>query len=380
MYGIDEHNKMWNGVGMLSRVERVAKICLAHFPGFGAHRLRTIRDRSPSYARTWSMTRSELVHLSLPEATVDDFITWRASQNISAILSRLDSESIWTLLPEDDDFPVLLKNSSDPPEVLFVRGTLPKDIAIAVVGSRKVTSYGQQAVARLVTPLAEAGIVIVSGLALGIDGFVHRACLDADGTTVAFLATGVDAPSVYPREHARLAETIIEKGGCLISESPPGTQGFKHLFPLRNRLIASFALATVVVEATKESGSLITARLALEENREVLAVPGPITQAQSAGTNHLLKLGAKVCTDAEDILDALRLDRPDLVIKARSQLPSTPEDEAFLALLSQPCHVDTLAALAKSPVAHVSSQLSILELKGLAQHLGGQIWAKKAPI
>lgn len=364
---------------MLSPSDRTAKIGLAHFLGFGSRRLRLIRERGVVYSKAWTMNAKQLANLGLPAPTMEEFTKWRRSHDLENLLHTLDQHSIQTLLLEDEDFPSSLKNTSDPPEVLFIRGRLPRDLSIAVVGTRKITPYGREVLSQLIPPLANTGMVIVSGLALGIDGLAHQTCLDAGGTTVAFLATGVDPDSTYPREHARLAETIIEQGGCLISESPPGTEGLKHLFPLRNRLIAGFTLATIVIEATKDSGSLITARLALEENREVLAVPGPITHPQSEGTNHLLKLGAKVCTHAEDVLDALRLDRPDLVLEARLELPPSPEDEAFLALVSSPCHIDALATLAKSPVAHVSSQLSMLELKGLVHHLGGQVWVKKAP-
>lgn len=354
--------------------ERLAKIALVHFPGFGSQRLRLLKHVFHSYATAWRAKRGELVQTRLPESVVDTFLAWRLKADPMKFVHALEDARIRCLFPEDDDFPTLLRRSSDPPELLFVRGSISPAPAVAVVGTRKATSYGAHTTRELVTPLARAGLCIVSGLALGIDGIAHRAALEAQGPTVAFLATGIDDLSIYPKEHARLAERILDAGGALVSESPPGTPGLKHLFPLRNRLIASFSLATLVVEAALESGSLITAKLALEENREVLAVPGPIWSEQSHGTNHLLKLGARPCTSPQDVLDALSLDRPDLVAKARSELPRSPEDDQFLAHLGQPIHIDTLATLAKAPVAHVSSQLSILELKGLVQHLGGQVW------
>lgn len=354
--------------------ERVAKICLAHFPGFGSRRLRLLKHLYGSYVAAWHIKPGRILGPSLPEDVIGAFIDWRAKHHPPRIMENLHQAAILTLLPEDESFPDLLRRSSDPPEILFVRGKLGKAPAIAVVGTRKATSYGVHATREIVAPLATGGLCIVSGLALGIDGIAHQTTLDAHGITVAFLATGVDDAAIYPREHARLAARILETGGALISESPPGTPGLKHLFPMRNRFIASFSLATVVVEAALKSGSLITAKLALEENREVLAVPGPIWSKQSEGTNQLLKSGARLCTSAEDVLDALALDRPDLVAKARNELPVSPTDDQFLAHLSQPVHIDALAILAKAGAAHVSSQLSILELQGFVRHLGGQTW------
>ncbi len=360
---------------MLLDQERLAKICLAHFPGFGSRRLRLLKQLCGSYAVAWQAKRSALLgSTSLPDSVVDAFIVWRAQCEPLRLIEQLEHASISVLLPDDPIFPDLLRRSSDPPEVLFVRGAISLAPAIAVVGTRRATSYGTHTTRELVTPLAAGGLCIVSGLAIGIDGVAHTAALDAGGATLAFLATGLDEASIYPSEHLHLAHRILDQGGGLLSESPPGTPGLKHLFPIRNRLIASFTLATVVVEAALKSGSLITAKLALEENCEVLAVPGPIWSKQSEGTNHLLKLGARPCTGVQDILDALALDRPDLVAKARSELPRSPQDDEFLAHLSQPIHIDALASLAKISIAHVSSQLSILELKGLVQHLGGQTW------
>lgn len=356
--------------------EQVAKICLAHFRDIGSQRMRMLKQVTGSYVNALSAKRSLLQKTGMRASTIERFLAWRGQHDETATISFLETEGIRVVFPEDSDFPPLLAASSDPPEVLFVRGILPSAPAVAMVGTRKITPYGEQVTRSLIPPLVRSGLCVVSGLALGIDGLVHRATLDADGITVAFLATGVDRASIYPRAHVRLAEEIIEKGGCLVSESPPGGQGHEYLFPLRNRLIASFSLATVVVEAAPKSGSLITATLALDENREVLAVPGSIWNPQSEGTNHLLKLGAKPCTTAQDILDALALDRPDLIAQARSELPTTPQDQMFLSYLSQPIHIDVLATLAKQAVSHVSSQLSILELKGLVQHLGGQTWVR----
>lgn len=358
----------------MSPTERLAKICLAHFPGFGSKRLRKLFQGLHSYQHAWSASCTDLLDIGLPMDTAEAFCQWRKQQDPHLLADTLEHSGIHVLLSEDADMPHVLKHIHDPPEVLFVRGELPHAPAIACVGTRQITPYGRHMIKELIPPLARAGLCLVSGLALGVDGLVHEETLRADGLTLALLATGLDDLSIYPHEHTRLARTILDKGGCLLSESPPGTPGLKHLFPLRNRLIAGLTLATLVIEAAPESGSLITAKLALEENREVLAVPGPVWSAQSEGTNHLLKSGAKVCTSAQDVLDALCLDRPDLIAEARRELPLSLEEQELFAYLSQPIHIDALSALAKCSVAHVSSQLSLLELKGLAQHLGGQTW------
>jgi DNA processing protein len=216
--------------------ERLAKIALVHFPGFGSQRLRLLKHVFHSYATAWRAKRGELVQTRLPESVVDTFLAWRLKADPMKFVHVLEDARIRCLFPEDDDFPTLLRRSSDPPELLFVRGSISPAPAVAVVGTRKATSYGAHTTRELVTPLARAGLCIVSGLALGIDGIAHRAALEAQGPTAAFLATGIDDLSIYPKEHARLAEHILEAGGALVSESPPGTPGLKHLFPLRKRL------------------------------------------------------------------------------------------------------------------------------------------------
>ncbi|HVM90908.1 MAG TPA: DNA-processing protein DprA, partial [Verrucomicrobiae bacterium] len=200
-------------------------------------------------------------------------------------------------IPKDDTrFPPLLRHLSDPPNGLYLRGTLKDLPSVSVVGTRRCTPYGRRAAREIVSGLVSSGLGIISGLALGIDGEAHAAALDAGGYTVAILATGIDDLTLYPREHVRLARRILESGGALLSESPPGSPSFKFAFPKRNRIIAGYAPATVIVEATQDSGSLITARLALEENRELLAVPGSIFSETAAGCHELIKLGAKPCT------------------------------------------------------------------------------------
>jgi len=278
----------------------------------------------------------------------------------------------------DPRFPPLLRHLADPPKGLFVRGDLKDQPSVSVVGTRRCSSYGRRATIEIVSGIVANGLGVISGLALGIDGEAHTAALDAGGYTIAVLATGIDGDTIYPREHLRLAHRILESGGALVSESLPKSPSFKFAFPKRNRIIAGFTPATVIIEATQDSGSLITARLALEENREVLAVPGPIFSETSVGCHELIKLGAKPCTSSADVLSVLKLDRPELMAAARSTLPLTSDESLVLEELSQARHIDEISALLNVPISRLSGLLSFLELKGYATHEGGQIWRRKA--
>jgi DNA processing protein len=225
--------------------------------------------------------------------------------------------------------------------------------------------------------LVSSGLGIISGLAFGIDAQAHASCLDAGGYTIAVLATGIDDDTIYPREHVHLAKRILDSGGAIISEYPPHSPSFKYAFPKRNRIIAGMTPATLIVEASKDSGSLITARLALESNRDVLAVPGSIFSAQSDGCHELLQLGAKAVRSAEDILSALELDRPELMAQTRASMPLTESESRVYAALDVPVHIDALSERLNESTGALSASLALLELKGYATHQGGQIWLKK---
>lgn len=356
--------------------ERLARLGCASFPGFGSRRMRMLRKSFSLYQHAWSASVTELVAAGLSESIAQKFVTWRSTAKPEAWAYACAIQDIQIIFLDDQAYPPTLRTSSDPPEILFVRGNIPHGICVAVVGTRRVTPYGKRATEELVRPLARHGICIVSGLALGIDGLAHEAALAEHGKTIAILGTGIDNETIYPRTHLQLAHQIIKSGGAVISEFPPKTPSRKEHFPMRNRIIASLSEATVVVEAAAESGSLITAKLALEENREVLAVPGPIWNENSAGCHHLLKLGAKVCTNATDILDALAYDRPELLAEARTNLPLDPHESAILQELKTPKHIDELARIMAQETRFITSALSFLELKGYAKPIGGQIWVR----
>ncbi|MCE9586143.1 DNA-processing protein DprA [Candidatus Uhrbacteria bacterium] len=285
-------------------------------------------------------------------------------------------DSIEFIPIDDARYPPLLRQISDPPKGLYVRGNLQDTPCVSIVGTRRCTPYGRRATHEIVADLVVAGLGVVSGLALGIDGEAHKAALEAGGYTVAILGTGIDEATIYPREHLKLAHDILESGGALVSEFPPGSGSFKHVFPRRNRLIAGWTPATIVVEASIGSGSLITAKLALDDNREVLAVPGSIWSEVSQGSNRLLTLGAKVCTNATDVLDVLQLDRPELVSQVRASMPLTAEESTILGLITGHIHVDDLSTQAGLDAATTSAHLSLLEMKGYVAQLGGQFWSR----
>jgi DNA processing protein len=263
----------------------------------------------------------------------------------------------------DDGYPPLLAEIPDPPARLWLRGEAPPEVlaraAVAIVGARACSGYGRS-VARLVaSEVASAGVVVVSGLARGIDGEAHRGALAGGGTTVAVLGCGIDRD--YPAAHARLAGTIVDAGGLVVSEYEPGVEPAPWRFPARNRIIAGLARATVVVEARERSGALITADFALEDGREVLAVPGEITSGLSAGTNALLRQGATPATRAADILEALGVD----VAEASVPVPDDPAAKAVLeAVAAGVGTADELSRATGLVPAELAAALVQLELAG----------------
>ncbi len=272
--------------------------------------------------------------------------------------------------------PERLRHIASPPKQLFVSGadiaTLLKRKSVAVVGSRKVTAYGRQVTTDLSGKLAEQGIVIISGLALGVDAIAHQAALDAGGLTIAVLPGPLE--TIYPRSHQRLAEQILASGGALVSEYPAGTAGFLGNFVARNRLVSGLADALLITEAAQKSGSLHTARFALEQGRDVLAVPGNITSPMSMGTNTLLKAGAAPATSHEDILHILGLHEHAGVKRAAHG--RNPAEQAVLDLLLQgTSDGEELQLLSKLDIATFNQTLTMLEITGKVRALGANQWA-----
>lgn len=270
-----------------------------------------------------------------------------------------------------DEFPPQLLEIPEPPKELWCVGEPPKVDAIylVVVGSRHHTQYGKEVCRKLIQGLSGYPIIIVSGLAIGMDTIVHQTALEVGLTTIAFPGSGLGNDSLYPKSNWRLANTIVESGGCLLSELTPDTKAAPWTFPKRNRLMAGIAHAILLIEAGEKSGTLITARLGLDYNREVLAVPGSIFSENSFGTNRLIKDGAQPVTSSEDILDALGLDRV-LAISKRENVETTDEEKQVLALLREPKDKDQLIRELGKPITEIHPLLTVMEIKGLIKDTG----------
>jgi len=285
-------------------------------------------------------------------------------------------EEIKTISIQDKNYPKLLKEIKDPPGVLYYRGEiLPEENCFAIVGTRMASSYGKQVALEIAGDLTETGLTIVSGLAPGIDTFSHLAAVERGKRTIAVLGTGLDKKSIYPQSNLKLAQKILETGGCLISEYPSGTRGTQFTFPQRNRIIAGLSLGVLVVEAKQKSGALITAHYGFEQNRKIFAIPGPIHSLNSKGCHYLIKKGAKLVESANDILKELNLPQKELS-SFNEITGGTEEENLILNVLKEGAlDVDKIIDRTKLSAAKVASTLAILEIKGKVRNLGGNIYA-----
>lgn len=350
---------------------------VASHENIGAGTIRRFLKNGWSSEDVWRASYRQLREIGAGEELIQRFPAWRERFSFGRFEQTLERDEIRIVLHGDDEYPLVLDTIHNAPEVLFVRGVLPPPKpSVAVVGSRGPSDYGKGILRGLIDPVAQAGIPIISGLAMGTDGNAHIAALDANGYTCAVLGSGVDRKSVYPSCNKYLAERIIEHGGGVISEFPPGTRPRPENFPIRNRIIAGLVNAVVVIEATLESGTMITAKEALEENREVLAVPGSILSAKSAGTHKLIQGGARLCTSAQDIFDALQLDRVETCTKAQAELPLTSDERSLFERLACPYSADELSRLIDWSIGRVNHALTLLELRQLVTRAGSQQWAR----
>jgi DNA processing protein len=284
-------------------------------------------------------------------------------------------EEIIKISFEDKDYPSLLKKIKKPPKELYLKGTLlPNELCFAIVGTRRFSSYGKQVALDMAGDLAESGLTIVSGLAPGIDTFAHSSVLEREKRTIAVLGTGLDEKSIYPQSNLKLANKIIEKGGALLSEYPPGTKGARFTFPQRNRIISGLSLGVLVVEAKEKSGSLITADYAFSQEKKVFAVPGPIYSSNSKGCHFLIKKGAKLVENSQDILQELNLSGKK---NNKEKLSGENEEENIILknLLEGSLHIDEIIKKTKLQTSIVNKTLTVLEIKNKIRNLGGNIYA-----
>ncbi len=277
-----------------------------------------------------------------------------------------------------EEFPGLLNKIDDPPKVLYIRGTLPpkETLFLCFVGSRKAGEYGRKVSSKIIEGLNGYPVAIVSGLALGIDSFCHRAALDCGVPTVAIPGSGLDRKVIYPRSHQSLAEEIVRSGGALLSEFPPDFKATKWSFPQRNRIMAGISHGVLVIEAELRSGSLITARLGLEYNREVCAVPGSIFSSGSSGVNHLIQQGAYPVTSAKDICELFDLKKKEKTEKSFNRNLSDTEKK-ILELVSSPLKKNELIERSEMPASKVNIAISSLQLKGLISETEGVIYPER---
>ena len=370
-------------------------IALNMTPGVGPRAAARLLERFGSAAGVFAALRAELERLRLRPEAVESILLRDRHGEATAELERVRELGADVLVLDDGTYPALLGEIADPPVTLYVRGDWAACFeapCVGVVGSRRCSTYGQNVATMLARDLAARGVSVVSGLARGIDAAAHRGALEAGGRTAAVLGTGVDV--IYPRDHRKLAEEILAQGGALVSQFPLGTPPIPENFPYRNRIISGLSLGVVLVEAAENSGSLITARLALEQGREVYAVPGNITSRNSFGTNYLVKsAGAKLVQQWQDIVAEFPPELAAAILPpeqkkteagAAGQASRAPDDlsgpeRTVFKLLStdDPSHIDALAEASKLPIPELSGVLLGLEMRELVRQLPGKCFVRK---
>jgi len=358
--------------------EKRALIALSLVPGVGPGRVRQLVARLGSARRVLAASIDVLARVpGIGPQTATAIATCEAGAAVDDQIRRAVRTRSKMVLSDDPRFPYLLKKIYDPPAFLWVRGHLPlsdgPDPSISIVGTRRPTEYGKRIALELARELAAIGFTVVSGLAYGIDACAHRGALEAGGRTIAVLGSGVDR--IYPSEHARLAQQIMEHG-ALVSEFSMGASPEAGNFPRRNRIVSGLSLGSLIVEAFDEGGALITARLALEQNREVFAVPGPVTSKASAGAHRLIQEGyAKLVQSIDDILDELDVNLPSNLIRKETTIDLTqllPEEQALCrAMNTEARHIDRICSESGLDPSTALAHLLSLEFKGVVRQLAG---------
>ena len=369
--------------------ERLYWLGFSVFPGIGPVRFKKLLSVFGTAKDAWNASLPDLKKSKIGDSISMSLDKFRIEFSLAGYYERLKKQGCWYLILQDKEYPKLLSQIKNPPFVLYGKGNagiLQEDKFIAIVGTRKITQYGRQVTQMVAKDLVEAGFVIVSGLAVGVDSVAHATTVENDGKTIAVLGSGVDCCS--PASNISLYRKIIESGGVIVSEFPLGKEPMKGAFPSRNRIIAGLSLGVVVTEGTDDSGSLITAKDAFENNRKVFAIPGPITSVYSKGPNSLFARGGIAVIEARDILQALGFGNNISVkfgssesggvppsLKLRRAKGETKEEQIILDLLQEPKHVDILIKATNIPAAKMGMILSLMEMKGLVRNMGGGIFA-----
>jgi len=339
----------------------------------GARKMRELKEYFGSFRQAWEAGAEELKPFRFLPGKLEALVAARRTLDVLGYAESLEKKGFGVVTYLDETYPESLSTLYDPPAVLYGKGRLADlDMrAIAVVGARRPTPYGRQVARLLAKELALAGFWVISGMARGIDTEAHLGALEGQGCTVAVLGSGLDV--IYPRENKGLFQRIAQNG-AVVSEFPPGTPPEPKNFPIRNRIISGLAKGVLVVEAKAKSGALITVDWALEQGRDVFAVPGPITSELSQGTNYLIKQGAKPVTSVTDILEEYQvvLQAPQKVSPQASEHPASPEQRKVLNLLgSEPVHLDQLVRLSGLTAGELSGILLELQIQGIIEVLPG---------
>lgn len=351
-------------------------LALHSIDGLGPIRLKNILDYFKDPKLAWEANSGELRNLGIPQPTIDLLIETRKKLEPETYAQTIQEGGISWITIFDENYPGLLKQIYDPPTVLYFKGKLKdEEKSLAVVGTRKITGYGKVATEEFVKGLVAGGLTIVSGLAKGVDSQAHLSAIHAKGRTIAVLGGGLNY--IYPSENQSLAGQIVESGGIILSEFPPDYPSLPGNFPSRNRIISGLSLGVLVVEAAEDSGSLITARLALEQGREVFAVPGPITSSLSKGPIDLIKEGTRVVMNAEEILEELGINQvQSKKLKVQSDNLTEEEKKMLDILENEQLHIDEICRKLNLPAAKVSGTLLKMEISGYVQNLGSGIYCR----
>ena len=345
-------------------------------PAIGPARFSQLESHFKNLGDAWRASAGELRMAGLDDAAVKAVSEARPKIDVDRELSAMTKLGIELITWHDKLYPARLKEIYNRPALLFIKGSLKErdEWSVAVVGTRRPTIYGRQVADEMAAALAGNDITVVSGLAKGIDTVAHLAALNAGGRTIAVLGGGLGA--IYPAENKKLAERICGQG-ALVSEYPPTTLPRPEYFPRRNRIISGLSLGTLVIEAGEGSGALITAQMALEQNREVFAIPGSILSAASSGTNKLIQEGAKLVKNVSDILEELNLKSVAHQIEMKEAVPATVEELTILKYLKrEPCHIDEICENSRLPAQVISSALATMELKGLVKQVSSMNYAQ----
>jgi len=348
-------------------------LAFSYVKGIGAVRFRKLLSFFGDLSRAWQAGSAELQAAGLSEKNVADLSAKRNTLDPLALPDQLRTKGISFFTWLDDAYPRYLKEIAQPPPVLYCKGsiTAEDDLAVAIVGTRNVTAYGKQITQDTAEYLARNGVTVVSGLARGVDGLAHHSAIEAGGRTIAVLGSGVDI--IYPPEHRKLAERIQEHG-AIVSDYAPGTKPDGINFPPRNRIISGLSRGTIVIEAGEKSGALITAKFAVEQDREVFAVPGSVLSPMSRGTNDLIGEGAIPMTNPKAVLDALRIEEGSRVVNSKEPELNDIERTVLRVLGQDSLHIDDICVRMDLSVERLTVALTMMELKGLVVREQGMVY------